>query len=123
MRLLQGATLTFTRHSLGYYDDSGKYVEGATSTVDSIGSLQPYLKGQFKLFDAAGVTSESDYLYFSKTELVTSEDVGTKGQPDTVSIKGAEYEVFAAGDWAVDKRQRSWHYKYLLKKIGDTHAG
>lgn len=105
--------LQVTRKLAGYYDDAGKWVDGANSVGLTIqASVQPLLGKDVKTLPENRRSVES-YVVYTKTNLtVLDELTGLRG--DTVVIGGKNYEVVARHDWQngiVD------HYKYIVQRV------
>lgn len=117
MSLLNRTSLTFKRpNRKDEYDENGRPIERENfQTIFSKGNLQPFLKGTTHINLPEGISSESAWTYFTKTELRGSNQ-GTGYPADFTTIKGDEYIVFNDGDWNQQAGVRNSHYEVILVK-------
>ena len=118
MRTMSTHRLTFKRRSGGHYNGYGEWVEGHTTNVSTVGSLQPFMQGQ-KLGTAVKITdkgldSDSIYLYYTLTKL-RGTDTFSETDNDYIELEDGIYEVMQIGNYAIPTF-RTKHYVYWLVK-------
>lgn len=123
MRTMSTHRLTFKRRSGGYYNGYGEWVEGHTTNVSTVGSLQPFMQGQ-KLGTTVNVTdkgldSTSIYLYYTTAKLKGT-NTFSETDNDYIELEDGIYEVMQIGNYVIPTF-RTKHYVYwLVKRPPDT---
>lgn len=120
--LMSRTPLTFNRTGAGYWDESGRWVEGGITPIATTGSLQPFKDGNKQTILPEGRRADEAYLYFTKTKINTANQFDDTN-PDTVEIDGREYYALAVEDWS-RHGLASDHYKVtLLRKDQPSNGG
>jgi hypothetical protein len=112
--LLQDVSLTFTRYEPETEDEFYRTVEGATTTFEATGSLQPFRRGTLTTTLPEGRKAEDALVFYSNVPL-KSADPYESTPPDKTTINGREFEVFDVGDWSTTTIITNLsHYKTIL---------
>ncbi len=101
--LLETHSIDFTRHGSDtdktYVDEYGNIVSPTTTTtISTIGSLQPFSKYQSRVGLEEGFREEDYFVYYSKDVLRTTNQFDNN-LPDTCVIDGNSYKVTRKGLW------------------------
>lgn len=112
MRLNKAQTLTFTGYSVGNYDVSGKWVEGAPTEYTIQCTLQPYREGKTTILLPAGAKAETTFVCFTEDDVKTTEQFDSTSA-DTTIIDGHEYVAMSVENWTKTSL-RLKHKKVLL---------
>lgn len=114
---MQQTPLSFSRYSESDTDDDGYEIEGATTTIEALGSLQPLGNGDSQKIQANGVDTFAAYKYYTETPLHETDDF-LRTSADTTLIDGRVYEVFSSGNWDKTVLRGVAHYKAILVRKG-----
>lgn len=121
MKLLNLQKFTRLRaESGGYYDSTGKWVDGTKTSLSFKGSIQPLGASARELQEVLpeGVLLDDVRVLYTKTNLRTGSD-RTGVEADEVDFQGQEFEVFKVDQWYAFKKLS--HYKaYVYLKYRDA---
>lgn len=99
MMTLLTQDIEVTRHSEGYYDENGRWVEGSTSTLTVKGRVQPYREGRVTKLLPEGISEEAALLVLSRERLYSA-NTKTKVSADTIEDDGDTYHVWSVKNFA-----------------------
>lgn len=95
---LSSGTYDVTRYEPSSYDDNGRLVEGASSTLQVVASVQP-ISGRELLRLDEGLRTKEPLAIWSTTALRTADaQAGTRA--DRLTVGGLTYEVQLVEDWS-----------------------
>jgi hypothetical protein len=121
MNLLKETTLTFKRQAgQDELQADGTYTRTPSTEFEAIGSLQPYKKGKVSTKLPEGVTTDSAFIFYTKTKLNTYNTV-EKTLADTAEINGRAFEVVEFADWSYTSLTPS-HFMAVLV-MQDKNSG
>ncbi len=96
--LLQKISITIDRDSGGSYDVEGRWTEGATTSFDTTGSIQPFRTGNTQTILPEGVRAEDALIIYTKDPIVVTNQFD-KLQADKTTIDDRVYEAFMSENW------------------------
>lgn len=109
---------TITRNSVaGSYNTAGEYVEGATTTLSIMTSIQPADAEDLKSLPEGRRESEAYRLYTDTLLKITERD-STQG--DTILIGTKQFEVLSIAPWQNRGTEACNHYKAVCALVLKT---
>lgn len=122
MTILGAASFSVQRVAAGSFVD-GRWVDGASSTFDIVGSWQPMTGRQREQLPELYRTRQTARLICDTAQpLLSPVDVAAKTRQDVVTRSGRRYEIISVDDWSGHAAPTA-HVTYTLAEIGADEGG
>lgn len=120
--LLQTSTLTINRVAEGYWDSTGAWIDGATSTFDIECNIQPFQDGRSRTLLPEGINTDGALIVYSKTRLNPADQL-TDTQGDTFTFDSFNYRIIKLELWSQFGLLAD-HYKHIaVRQNQNTNGG